>query len=89
LSGAKEEGTAADRSGSAVGMSDAVTTGLKGFDEDVECGGGVIDLACVDFRGWDAAEVSLGFDVSPPVYELRRGIVEFVFGCLLGELVLE
>jgi hypothetical protein len=48
LSGAKEEGTAADRSGSAVGMSDAVTTGLKGFDEDVECGGGVIDLPCVE-----------------------------------------
>ena len=34
-------------------------------------------------------KVSHGIDVSPPVHELRRGISELSFGCLLSELVVE
>ena len=62
---------------------------ILGVSEDVERGCGMHGLPCVGVGSGDTVQMSLGFGLSPPVSELRRGIFELVFGCLLGELALK
>ena len=46
-------------------------------------------LPHVGMGSGDAVQVGFGFGLSPLVGELRRGMLELVFGCLLRELALK